>query len=110
MRRAIALTVAALVLGACAGRHAPVSPISAAARGHGIAVQRCAACHGVEPGSVSPRPLAPPFASREMRATAGLDGRLASLTSKGHYEMPPLALRPAEVEDLLAYIASLDAH
>jgi mono/diheme cytochrome c family protein len=111
MRRGLLLAAMALTLGACAVTGLRHKPPTAAARGHEIAQHRCAVCHAVEAvGGASPRPLAPPFASRGMRATAGLEGRLADLTSKGHYEMPPLGLRPDEVSDLRAYIESLNAH
>jgi len=81
--------------------------LTAAERGHLIAQQRCASCHAVEPGAERPRPRAPGFATREMRHTAGLEGRLDQLTRKGHYDMPPMSLQPSEVSDLLAYIDSL---
>ena len=68
----------------------------------------CAACHAVEPGgAASPRERAVPFASLEMRHTVGLDGRLADLTRRGHYGMPPIALDAGELTDLQAYIESL---
>jgi mono/diheme cytochrome c family protein len=80
-----------------------------ASRGHQIARQACAACHAVELTGESPRAAAPTFRSREMRHTAGLDGRVADLTREGHYEMPAIKLRPDQVRDLVAYIESLDS-
>ncbi|MDP3174386.1 MAG: c-type cytochrome [Phenylobacterium sp.] len=77
-------------------------------RGRKVAQQACAACHAVEVSGVSPRAKAPAFASLEMRHTAALGGRIEQLTRTGHYEMPPLELRPDEVADLAAYIASLE--
>ena len=102
------LILPALALGACAGLGASRAPASAAGRGEAVAQARCSACHAIAPGAASSNAAAPPFASREMRHTAGLEGRLAELTAKGHYGMPPVALRPDEVQDLLAYIESLD--
>jgi mono/diheme cytochrome c family protein len=43
-----------------------------------------------------------------MRHTASLQDRVADLTSRGHYDMPPLRLSPQEVGDLVSYIASLE--
>ena len=110
MKPAGPLIVASLALGGCAVASGQDTAAQAAMHGHQVARRVCAACHSVEPGGVSPRPRAPPFGSREMRATAGLEDRLAELTSRGHYGMPVLVLRPGEVHDLRAYIESLDAH
>jgi cytochrome c len=83
-------------------------PPSAAQRGHAVAKRACAACHAVEAGGVSPRARAPAFASQEMAHTASLEDRVAEITSRGHYDMPALKLRPDEVSDLVTYIASLE--
>lgn len=77
-------------------------------RGHDTARRACASCHAVEPGGGdSPVARAVPFASLELRHTVGVDGRLADITRKGHYGMPPVALTTAEMADLRAYIDSL---
>jgi mono/diheme cytochrome c family protein len=86
---------------------AKVKPNPEVTQGRHIARRVCAACHSVEAGGKSPAPKAPPFASREMRHTAGLEGRLSRLTSEGHYDMPPQNLSPDQVRALLAYIESL---
>lgn len=102
MRLALALCVVALAHPAIAKDKDP-----AVRRGRDLARHSCAACHAVEPGRLSPVPKAAPFASREMQHVAGLEGRLADLTSKGHYGMPPQRLDDRQVRDLLAYIESL---
>ncbi|MFZ5719672.1 MAG: c-type cytochrome [Pseudomonadota bacterium] len=76
-------------------------------RGREVAEKRCASCHSVAPGGASPMRDAPAFAGRDMQHTAGLEGRLAALTRKGHYDMPPMTLSPDEVTALRAYIESL---
>lgn len=94
-----------LSAGAAMGRP---KPDPAVMRGHDTARRACAACHAVErAGGDSPVPRAVPFASLEMRHTVGLEGRLADLTRKGHYGMPPVALTASEVADLRAYIEQL---
>lgn len=105
-RRGGAVLVA---LALAAGASAPHQALAATAesRGREVAKAKCAACHAVPPVVRSPNPAAPGFGSLEMRHTAGLEGRLATLTRKGHYGMPPIKLRPQEVQDLLAYIESL---
>ena len=76
-------------------------------RGHVLAERICGACHAVARDQTSRDPKAPAFASVEMQHTAGLEGRLNDLTRLGHKGMPPLTLKAAEVQDLLAYIDSL---
>ena len=73
-----------------------------------VVLSACAACHSVERTGVSPMARAPAFASLEMRHTASLRNRVQDLTSKGHYDMPPIRLRPDEVSDIVSYIASLE--
>lgn len=80
----------------------------AVASGHRIARSVCAACHAVETAGASPMARAPAFASLKMRHTASLAGRVEDLTRQGHYAMPPMTLRPDQVRDLMAYIASLE--
>jgi mono/diheme cytochrome c family protein len=108
LRRALAVALLG-ALGACAvlGGHGRQPP-SAAERGHETARRACSACHAVEAKGESPRAKAPAFASVEMRHTASLQDRVAELTSRGHYGMPPLKLSPDEVRDLVSYIASLE--
>ena len=109
MRR-IAVTVVLFVTlsaGATSGRPKPDPAI---ARGHNTALRACSACHAVEKSDGdSAVPRAVPFASLEMRHTVGLEGRLADLTARGHYGMPPVALSAGELADLRAYIDSLRA-
>jgi len=111
MIRIAVLGTALALLGAAetvqAARH--LKEPTPAQRGHLVAVRRCAACHAIEPGGVSPRARAPGFATVEMQHTAGLEGRLQDLTQHGHYDMPPVPLQPGEVADLLAYIQSTES-
>ncbi len=109
MRRTAITTAMTLVLGsmASASHGKPDTPVE---RGHDTARRACAECHAVKPsGGASPAARAPPFASLEMRHTVGIEGRLADLTRKGHYGMPPVALTDIELADLRAYIESLHA-
>ena len=107
MQHRAALSVLLLTLGGCAsvGHQSKDTPV---ARGHVTAERACAACHAVQQrGGDSPVPRAVPFASLEMRHTVGLEGRVAELTAKGHYGMPPVALSATELSDLRVYIESL---
>ena len=110
MDRRFAIMVLTLGLSACATSDARMldEPV---ARGLHIAQRACATCHAIEAGDATSRARrAAPFASLEMRHTVGLEGRLAVLTSKGHYSMAPVALTIGELADLRAYIESLHTH
>ncbi|WP_309644308.1 c-type cytochrome [Phenylobacterium sp.] len=101
--------VISLALTGCALLQTPrESAPTPVARGHLEAIRHCAACHAVELGGVSPHPRAAAFASGEMQHTAGIEGRVAALTQRGHYDMKPLELSGQQVEDIVAYIASLE--
>lgn len=106
-----ALVVLALTMGGCASLGLGPKPDTPERRGLATAKASCAVCHAVTAGGAeSPRAKAPGFASLEMRHTVGLDGRLAELTKRGHYGMPPVALSAGQLADLKAYIESLYTH
>ena len=102
-------TALALALGACAALSAQPGhgPALAAARGRDVAQRACAACHALDAGAASPAARAPGFASRAMRHTAGLDGRLRQITQFDHHGAPPMALAEHQVRDIETYIESL---
>lgn len=102
----ISVTLLSLTLALAAG--AASAADKPEKRGRAIARESCASCHAVEANrAASPVAKAPPFASVEMQHTAGLEGRLANLTAKGHYGMPPITLDAQQVEDLKLYIESI---
>lgn len=110
MQHRAALSALLLALSGCAslGHHRQDTPV---ARGHDTAERACASCHAIQQSvGVSPVQRAVSFASLEMRHTVGLEGRLAVLTAKGHYGMPPVALSATELSDLRVYIESLHPH
>ena len=107
MRWTATILVLGLMMSGPAFARSHHSPPTSAERGHQVARVSCASCHAVEARTDSPVVRAPAFASREMQHTAGLAGRMADLTRRGHYGMPPVALSPEQVADLLAYIESL---
>ena len=79
-------------------------------QGRSLASRRCAACHAISGPGPSPIAKAPPFERiapwypPDDAATA----RLAAIVA-GHGEvlMPEVALRPSQLDDLLAYLSSL---
>lgn len=105
MLRGLAVIVVLFAVSAPASARPKPDPV--VERGREVAEKRCASCHSVAPGGAGPMRDAPAFAGRDMQHTAGLEGRLAALTRKGHYDMPPMTLSPDEVTALRAYIESL---
>jgi mono/diheme cytochrome c family protein len=77
-----------------------------AKRGRVLAETVCAECHAVEKGALSRNGHAPTF--QTVATTPGMTAmalRVALRTS--HKEMPNLVLKNQEVDDVIAYIATL---
>ncbi|MDO8912989.1 MAG: c-type cytochrome [Phenylobacterium sp.] len=102
----LVLTLLAAPSAATAGEN----PLPASqARGHALARSVCASCHAVETKEASPNAKAPPFrdlAGRHVPLT--LQRRLADIAETGHYDMAPINLHADEVQDVVAYINSLE--
>ncbi|AWM77754.1 c-type cytochrome [Phenylobacterium parvum] len=96
---------AALLLAAgCASTPGGDGP--SAARGQLTAEARCGTCHAItgeaEPGK------APSFANLAARYRAhSLRARLTEIDETGHFNMPPLKMGDADVEDIAAWLESL---
>lgn len=111
MRDALFVLSLAGALASCATPQAvapqPMSP--AAERGMQFVTRSCAGCHAVNGSGHSANAVAPPFASVRMRHTSiGLERSLAQIAREGHGEMPPIYMTAAEVQDIVAYIESLE--
>ena len=111
MRDALIILCLAGALTSCATIEAaqpqPLSP--AAERGLQFVTRSCAGCHSVSYSGHSANAVAPPFASVRMRHTAiGLERSLAQIARDGHGEMPPIYMTAAEMQDVVAYIESLE--
>jgi mono/diheme cytochrome c family protein len=111
---AIAALGALVALAACAAH--PAEPSQAAladasadiAAGRRLAEIYCARCHAIGTSGDSPHPLAPPFRrlSRDYPVNA-LEEAFAEGILVGHPSMPEFRLEPEQIEDLLAYIESV---
>ena len=81
-------------------------------RGELLAQQNCSTCHAVGRTGVSPYPLAPPFRTLHQRYdVAGLAEALAEgivVGNTGGRQMPMFVLSVGEIEDLIAYLKSLE--
>jgi mono/diheme cytochrome c family protein len=99
------LPLAAILLAAgCAATPAAEGP--SAARGRLTAEARCGTCHAVSGEAEPGRP--PSFTSLASRFRAhSLRTRLTEIDETGHFNMPPLRMGDADVEDIAAWLDSL---
>ena len=81
-------------------------------RGRAIAERHCATCHAVGRSGPSPYASAPPFRTlHERYDVEALAEALAEGIVVGHggaRQMPQFMLAPAAIDDLLAYLKSLE--
>jgi mono/diheme cytochrome c family protein len=77
-----------------------------AARGAAIAERWCASCHVIGPGRGGSVPQGPPTFPQVARSGLTAD-QLRAFLSHPHGAMPDLSLTRAEIDDLVAYIATL---
>ena len=91
---------------------APAVAAGNKARGDFYARENCSTCHAVGPVGVSPYPLAPPFRSLHQKYDVeGLAEALAegiAVGNTGARQMPMFVLSVTEIEDLIAYLKSLE--
>jgi mono/diheme cytochrome c family protein len=76
--------------------------------GRRLAADHCGRCHAVDLRDQSPNPKAPHF--RDLGEKFPMDGLRQALIEHmiiGHPEMPIQTLTPVEVNDLIAYLKSL---
>jgi len=97
----------AMIVLVLAGPGARAAEIGDATRGLDYARVYCAECHGVEPGEmISPFSDVPAF--REIANTPGISElALFSFFQTTHPTMPDLMVPSADVQDLIAYFATL---
>ncbi|MCG7394383.1 cytochrome c [Microvirga sp. ACRRW] len=95
----IALTLGASTAMAQSGR---------AQRGLTFAQTNCAQCHAIGRFGDSPIPEAPPFRTLHTRyPIEDLAEAFAEGITTGHPSMPQFQLDPAQINDLLAYLQSI---
>lgn len=103
----IALGVASLALAAAQPALAQSPP--SAAEGHRVANANCSRCHAVDRRDESPNPRSPRFRDfGERYPFEGLRQALVEGMIIGHpVLMPKPSLTPKEIDDLIAYLKSL---
>ncbi len=85
-----------------------VSAQTSLTAGHRLAAQQCGVCHAVDQADQSPNPKSPRF--RDLGARYPFDGLRDALTEGmivGHAQMPVLSLTRVEIDDLIAYLKTL---
>ena len=104
----------ALSAGALLAMSLAAGPIAAQERGaaqagQALAQRLCAECHAVQPGEVrSPATSAPPFA--KIAAVPGMtSAALRAVLQTSHRTMPNVMLQLDELDDLVAYMLSLQS-
>jgi mono/diheme cytochrome c family protein len=82
------------------------------AKGRAFAEAHCSRCHAIGPTGTSPYAPAPPFRTLHLKydveglAEAFAEGILVG--HKGEKQMPEFVMTPDEIDDLLAYLKSLN--
>lgn len=78
--------------------------------GKALAEKLCARCHAVSSTGNSPHKKAPPFRTFASKwPLESLEEPLAEGIVVGHHAMPEFKFKPAQITDLLGYIATLPA-
>ena len=105
MRSLGLLAVICLVSAGCAPDEDPVS------RGFALVTANCSRCHAVGPEGQSPLAAAPPFrALHERYPVEFLQEALAEGIITGHPAMPQFILAPEQIDDVIAYLRTLEPH
>lgn len=110
--RHVSFVIVALALAGCASSLAEPAPTRADTpsieAGRHLAELNCATCHAIGVSGESRHPMAPPFRtlSRDYPVNA-LEEAFAEGILVGHPDMPEFRLAPAQIDDLLAYIESV---
>jgi len=77
--------------------------------GRNLATEHCGACHAVAPGNLSPNSEAPPFKEvAKLYPPETLEEALAEGIMVGHDDMPAFEFTADQVEQLIAFLKSLE--
>jgi mono/diheme cytochrome c family protein len=107
--RAIVISVSAIAIGALLPVAAAAQASPRAQRGLTYALANCARCHSTDMAGPSPLAIAPPF--RDLRLRYPVESLRASLAQgirTDHQNMPEFRLDPGQIDDLLAYLKTLE--
>ena len=80
-----------------------------AQQGLALVQTHCSECHAIGISGTSPLPLAPPFRDLHKRyPVEHLEEAFAEGIMTGHSEMPQFRFEPDQIDDLIAYLQSLE--
>jgi|CXWL01.1.fsa_nt_gi mono/diheme cytochrome c family protein len=111
-RRLGAIAATMFLLAACAPTlersETALSATARPAEGQRLAEIHCARCHAIGAAGESRHPMAPPFRtlSRNYPVNA-LEEAFAEGILVGHRDMPEFLLEPSQIDDLVAYLNSI---
>lgn len=108
--RSLAAFVTAIALAACAHAETAVDDAAAhqIAAGQHLAEMYCSTCHAIGAAGESRHPLAPPFHTlSEKYPVTMLEEAFAEGVLVGHRDMPEFRLEPEEIDQLIAYLQSV---
>jgi mono/diheme cytochrome c family protein len=81
----------------------------AAQRGRTLTSMHCASCHAIDKVSESPLKIAPPFRALHIKyPIENLRRPLREGVLTGHPTMPVFRLDPGQVEDIIAFLKTLE--
>ena len=102
---------AALMLLSACGEKKQEAPHGDAAAGFSVAERSCQSCHAIGPEGESPVAAAPPFRELVKRwppeNLAEALGEGIEVAHSGNVEMPAFELEPEQIDDLIAYLQTL---
>ena len=102
----LCLALAGLGLSVWAPRPGATAPVLS---GRQIAEQKCARCHAIGETDSSPNPRAPALRDLDRRYPVdGLRDAFAEGLEVGHRNMPQFTLPPAEIDNIVGYLRSLN--
>ena len=99
----------AVIIGALLPLTAAAQISPSAQRGLTYVLANCARCHAIDMAGPSPLSIAPPFRDLRLRyPVENLRPGLAQGIRTSHQNMPEFRLDPGQIDDLLAYLKSLE--
>lgn len=91
-------------------RRSEVSPTGNAEEGRRLAEINCSTCHAIGPAGESRHPMAPPFRTLSQNYPLNsLEEAFGEGILVGHRDMPEFQLAPDQMDDLLAYLNSIQS-
>lgn len=100
---ALAASIGALLLAIAAEAQSPQVE-----RGNALVRANCARCHAIGAAGESPLPQAPPFRTLHRRYPVENLAEAFAEGIRAAHRMPEFRLEPGQIEDLIAYLKSLE--